>query len=279
VKRTKIMLAVPAQNGTVHVGLLDMLVKMRGGFFQYGDTVYEVLCSFLAHGTPIEAVRNALVKDFLDSDAEWMWFIDADVYPAETGIAMLDGMATADLVTGRVSVWMPKPDKSGIWHVEPTAAVEVKHSLKRLLQDGGAGAIEYGIEGTGTGCLLIRRKVLEDPRMQMPRKYLGPDGELLELEDDDPPPIFRTLYKPNGKRLFGEDYDFSSRAKALGYRIAYAPYAHWHHSKGISLLEVEKYGHSCYGDGFRKAQELAVQPADKLAVFPLPVRTDKEKSA
>jgi hypothetical protein len=261
VKPTKIFLAVPAMTGTVHVGIMDFLAKVRGGLFKYKDRVIELEAGFVAHVSPVEAARNALVWNFLSTDCEWLFFVDADCYPAETGLMIFDALDKADIIAGRVTIWMPIRGDDGEvsgWHLQPTAASRVEAGAKYLIHDVGGGEIKYDIGGAGTGCLLIHRRVLEDRRMWGSTDYIDSDGEHKQLGETEPPPIFRTTYRPNGRRIVGEDYLFTSTAKALGYKLAYVPYAHWHHSKAISLLDVERYSNKCYENGFRFGAENAV---------------------
>ena len=110
-KATKIFLGIPAQNATVHVGILDFLSRVRGGLFKYGDRMFDIECGFVAHVSPIEGARNVLVRNFLNSDCDHLLFVDADVYPAETGLMILDAIDKADIITGRVTIWMPTKDK------------------------------------------------------------------------------------------------------------------------------------------------------------------------
>lgn len=255
-KPIKLYMGIPAQNATIHVGILDFLNRMRGGLFKYEGRMFEIECGFVPYITPVECARNALVKMFLETDCEYLWFVDADVYPDSTGLMMLDALDKADIITGRVTVWMPIPDQGG-WYVQPTAATKIEGNKKYCLHDLGSGPIRYDIGGAGTGCLLIARKVLEDRRMWQPTKYVDNDGTEKELGADEPPPIFTTLYKPNGKRVLGEDYAFTSKAKELGYTVAYVPYAHWHHAKAVSLLDVEKFAQRSYENGFRFGREHA----------------------
>jgi hypothetical protein len=256
VKATKIFLGIPAQNATVHVGILDFLSRVRGGLFKYGDRMFDIECGFVAHVSPIEGARNVLVRNFLNSDCDHLLFVDADVYPAETGLMILDAIDKADIITGRVTIWMPTKDKEG-WVVQPTAATKIENDYKHVIYDVGKGPIRYDIGGAGTGCLLVSRKVLEDRRMWGSLTYTSGDGTVKTITDDEPPPVFRTTYRPNGQRILGEDYHFTSTAKSLGYTLAYVPYAYWHHVKPVSLLEVEKYGNMSYENGFRFAQQNA----------------------
>jgi hypothetical protein len=256
VKATKIFVGVPC-TGSVHVGIMDFLNRVRGGVFKYKERLFDLECGFVSGVSPIEGARNVLVKFFLRSDADYLLFIDSDVYPSETGLMMLDAIPKADIVTGRVTIWMPTPDKQG-WLIQPTAATKIESDKKHIIYDVGTGDIRYDIGAAGTGCLLISRKVLEDRRMWGEMTWVDGDGKTRPLEDEDPPPVFRGTYKPNGQRILGEDYFFTSLAKKLGYTIAYVPYAHWHHAKTVSLLDVEKYANASYTNGFHFGVESAV---------------------
>jgi len=108
---------------------------------------------------PIDVARNAVVRDFLDTRNEWLFFMDADMTFPEDVIPRL--------LSRRKSVI------SGRYHMrkEPYHAVAY---VKHRVVDGpntyapihyGRGVIE--IERGGAGCLLIHRSVLEHIRTRI----------------------------------------------------------------------------------------------------------------
>jgi hypothetical protein len=102
------------------------------------------------------------------------------------------------------------------------------------------------IDAAGTAAMLIRRKVFEDRRMWLPGEYPGLYGESLNVYDEMDEkmwaaPIFRTLRKPNGAPFVGEDLDFCTRAKNLGYSIKCDLSIKVGHVKGVDLENVVQY--------------------------------------
>lgn len=72
----KIMVAVPAYDGKVHIETASALMKEQG---LAGDTGNELQTLFLPGVSLITLARNQLAQGFLDSDADRLVFVDADV--------------------------------------------------------------------------------------------------------------------------------------------------------------------------------------------------------
>ncbi len=177
-------------------------------------------------------MRNRCAKVFLDSPCSRLWFVDADtIFPADIfELPKVD----ADIVT------LPYPF---IGTMAPAVCnyVDINDFSKGMLPiefvDGVAD-----VNGTGMGCTLIRRKVLEDPAMRYATTYITPDGKMGDLADepDEAPAIFRYWMKPNGQTLQGEDFDFCIRAKRLGYSVKIRGKSQCGHLKTVDLNDAFK---------------------------------------
>jgi hypothetical protein len=177
------------------------------------------------------AVRNIAAQRFLASPCDRLWFIDNDtILPDDIfDLPYVDG----DIVT------LPYPftgtmtpaivNYANLW--------DFGHGLKDVVPDDDGIA---DVNGTGLGCTLIRRKVLEDPEMRYPTVYKTGDGKFLDEADDKdaPEPIFRFLRRPSGRWELGEDYDFCIRAKRLGYSIKIRMKSICGHLKTIDLNDA-----------------------------------------
>jgi hypothetical protein len=154
--------------------------------------------------------RNCAVKKFLDSPCDRLWMIDDDIMPTLDVFGILD--ADADIVAPLMpTLKWDLAEKEFNFHVAYAAGAywdlnDLSTTTNIDISSGGP----VDVDMVGTGCIVIKRDVLEDPRMRYPSNDLGPD---------DPPAIFRYHRKSNGAPLSGEDEDFCVRARRLGYRV------------------------------------------------------------
>jgi hypothetical protein len=98
------------------------------------------------------------------------------------------------------------------------------------------------VDGVGTAMMLIKRHVLEDRRLWQHPAYFAFDGTPMVMGEEDAPPVFREVRKPNGQLDISEDLDFCYRAKQLGYRIVVNHGAKCHHHKRVDVLQVIEWG-------------------------------------
>jgi len=198
------------------------------------DFPYKFTCGTLSKIQGYANMRNRAAKMFLDGPCDRLWFIDNDtLLPDEIfDLLPIDG----DIVT------LPYPFAG-------TFCPAIMNYKDVDDFDGGLEEIKVGpggiadVKGTGMGCTLIRREVLEDARMRYPPEYLRPDGKPCTLDDepDAQPAIFRFHYKPNGEILLGEDFDFCIRAKRLGYSIRVKLTSQCDHLKTVALNEAREH--------------------------------------
>lgn len=102
------------------------------------------------HGhSDLVRVRSFLIGKALETDAERIILLDADVVPRPEALQWL---ATTDLVTPDVAVWGLYPLKDQRWSVEPKVVADFDAA-----RDGDLVAIEWG----GLGICCIHRESLE----------------------------------------------------------------------------------------------------------------------
>lgn len=187
---------------------------------------------------PVDYARNLMVQKFLASDCDRLWFMDADTVPPPDVVKLLN--VDADIVSGVTPTWgnqfANEPPAPGytIYAYDETQ----RGMLHRPVYNDG---IE-DVDGVGTAMMLIKRHVLEDRRLWQHPGYIAFDGTPSEIGDDDAPPVFREVRKPNGQLDISEDLDFCFRAKRLGYRIAVHHGAKCHHHKRVDVLAVIDWG-------------------------------------
>jgi hypothetical protein len=150
--------------------------------------------------------------------------IDDDVVlPADTH-RLLD--VDADIVFARVPVWLGQTAEDGTVHHSVTipAGRRTPHGKFDFMFDRERGQVE--VDSCGMGCILIRREVLDDPRM-----HLG-------IADDGEPILFQTVRRRDGT-LESEDIDFTWRARQLGYKVVLDGSVRCGHEKTVDLADVE----------------------------------------
>ena len=175
--------------------------------------------------------RNTGAGNFLDSPCDRLWFMDNDTIPPDDIFSLpeVDG----DIVT------LPYPFSGTM----TPAIVNYRNidDFSEGLEDVEPNSDGIAdVKGTGMGCTIIRRSVLEDERMRLDTKYITGDGRIADEKDDKdaPPAIFRFLRRPSGRWELGEDYDFCIRAKRLGYTIRIRMKSICGHLKTVDLNEA-----------------------------------------
>lgn len=178
-KKKKIFLAVLNQ-GEIKTDLAKVL-----NYIQQNDS-YEIMVSYPA-SKPITNNRNMIVQKFLAiKDADYLMMIDADIIPTPDILNLVD--FEKDIIT-------------------PLMFVQQKGTLIPLylrrnkdgIYDAGNYLEETGlqeVDATGTGCIVIKREVLE--KVEHP---------------------FENVYDRDGIKKLGNDFNFCKKAKELGFKV------------------------------------------------------------
>ena len=156
---------------------------------------------------PITNNRNTIVQKFLATDCDYLMMIDSDIVPPMNILNLIDFQK--DIVTplmfvkqkGMLIPLFLKRNKDGIYDADD-------YLTKTGLQE---------VDAVGTGCIVIRREVIE--------KIKHP---------------FENVYDEDGIKTLGNDYYFCQRAKKLGFKVwVHLDYVEGHHS--IQDLREEFY--------------------------------------
>lgn len=159
---------------------------------------------------------------------EWLWIWADDMVPNGTAVAQLQAAFSNkwDIIAPAVRVWnshisAPYIVSGKYKETKPTG--EVMYEFPDFYQSPEP----FEQDASGTGGLLVHRRVLTDPKL-----HLGPHKETCAS-------IFQDIRDTTGERLHGHDLEFTWRAKTLGYRLLCVPqtlYGHIH--KGVDINEI-----------------------------------------
>jgi hypothetical protein len=240
VKKTKIFFGVPCGDGNMNAWIAQFVAFLKDITY-HPESAWVFDPQFILGARPVHFARNRLAGEFLKGDHDLLWMMDADMTPNQMAISVLD--VDADIVCGRTTYWKDGMDRDG----KPPALLVSAH--KEIFENGvrkwenltdvGRWNEVRDVDACGTACIVIKRRVLEDPRMLLSDASIDPEGKPFKM-DKDAPPFFRMHYAPNGQLMRGEDLDFTSRAKKLGYSVKYHSGARLGHVKAIDLAQVEQ---------------------------------------
>jgi len=159
-------------------------------------------------GSPIDVVRNGIVKMFLENpDYTHLFMLDSDVVPGE---GVLDYMLACDwpMAAGVVPICCQNAIVTNI-------VIKVVDGKEARFMTGWSKEQEpFIVEAAGTGCVLYRREVFETI----------------------PWPWYRWVEEAEGR--VGEDIFFSRKAAGYGYTYKVHPQAVCDHYKKFPMLEI-----------------------------------------
>lgn len=167
---------------------------------------HELDFVFPSH-VPGESNRNRLVRDFLETDNEYLLMIDDDNPPMKNPLDLL--IHKKDIFALPTPVF--KQDAGGMcWMVGKNFGT-VEDPDYRAYKASGTGLVE--VDFVGSGCLLVHRRVFEAIKAPFMRQW-----------------------DENGVAQRGQDIMFSQRATQAGFKM----WVHWdyvcNHHKVVDLI-------------------------------------------
>ena len=230
----KVFIATPCYGGQVHALYMVSMLNLQRVFAQVG---HEALVSVLVNESLITRGRNSLANQFMKSDADYLFFIDADIqFIAEQVPQMIE--ADKDVICGIY------PKKEINWQqvangVKKDAPV---NDLKYYTGSWVLNLVDYvnsvtvpigeplEIWAGGTGFMLIKRKVMEDMQKVVPN-YLN---DVVDLSNALEPreritQFFTESIEPGTERLLSEDYHLCRTWREMGGKIHAAPWVQLTH--------------------------------------------------
>jgi len=172
---------------------------------QRGDTMVMTI-----KGRPVDYARNNAVRLFLKNKVfTHLFFIDSDISSTIDTIDKLLALEAplasgcCNVVGGKGLVWAClNKDKSGVYH---------------LLNDLPDNQKPFYCDGSGAGCLLIRRDVFDKIAW----------------------PWFQWIERENGTQM-SEDVYFCQKANNAGLRVRFDPKVHCDHFKIVNLKTLQR---------------------------------------
>lgn len=166
---------------------------------------------------PAEA-RNRIVSEFLAKDSRrWIWFIDSDTIPPRN-LSLLDHREESLIVCGWYNTY--RPDLS----IRPIPCVYLTHpnipgATVGYKQKNWPEEEAFEADAAGTGCMLIDRKLFDDPEFERLEPF---------------------VYGRYNGRFLGEDITFCLRAVDAGLgRVRIVRDYKCDHMNVVSLNTVE----------------------------------------
>ena len=231
----KLFVATPMYGGMCTGMYASAVMQLAGACNQNGIMMYY---SFMMNESLITRARNSMAYDFMESDASYLMFIDADINFNPNDIPLMV-RADKDIICGLY------PKKEINW-VEVEAAVKRGVTPQELSKHTGAFVVNlpHGTETTtgnintpmeiangGTGFMLIKRKVFEELADKVPSyttdMYHAVDTvRKVKIIKE----YFATSIDEESNRLLSEDYHFCKIAREAGFKVYAAPWAAFGHT-------------------------------------------------
>jgi len=230
----KIFIATPCYGGNCNAMFMTSLLGLQSVLAQAG---HSAMVSVLVNESLITRGRNALVHQFLKTDADYLFFIDSDIqFYAEHVLPMID--ADKDIICGIY----PKKEINWQQVAKGVKNGEDPNNLKHytgswvlnLVDYAGSVTVPVGepleIWAGGTGFMLIKRKVFDKLKKKTP-SYIN---DVVDLANVDAPreriyQFFTESIEPGTERLLSEDYHFCRQWRLAKGKVYAAPWVQLSH--------------------------------------------------
>lgn len=209
----KVFMGLPSMGERLDVqtyALREMEARYRGRI----EFVYPKEC---VHRMFHDFARNAMTKEFLASDCNILWFLDADVVPPVDILDVVtDHSAHWELAGAPYPVWMTPEEGQGK-QIVLCVYLRNETGMHAAAVPGSGTAF---VDGLATGCLFIKREVF---------------SSLSE-------PYFEFKYDEKSRNIAeGEDLGFCRKVSDQGYKFFVDFSKVCSHHKKVNLIEVNNY--------------------------------------
>lgn len=230
-QKTKIYMGIPSTGSRVDI----QMYALRALEDKYKDQIELVYPENFTKRMFHDFARNGIVEEFLQSECDILWFLDADVSPPQTIL---------DLVTEHGDKWKVAGATYPVWMVPPGHKENsVVFTCYRKYGDSliKAEVPKQGqefVDGLATGCLFIKRELLE--QLQEPYFEFKYDSKTMEMTE-------------------GEDLGFCHKVNKLGYKFFTDFSMVCRHYKTVDLLDINNYAIE-YANNAVLAYDRAIRP-------------------
>jgi hypothetical protein len=213
-KKTRIYMGIPSMGTRSDFQTYAMRQFER----DYKDSIELVYPEACVHRMFHDFARNAIVEEFLKSDCDILWFLDSDVVPSPDVLDLVTKHGHLwELAGATYPVFMTPRQEEG---PQVVFCVYQRDENGRLFAANAPTSGAGFVDGLATGCMFIRREVLE--KMQKP--------------------CFEFKYRAEDRLMEeGEDLGFCRKVNELGYQFFTDFSMACAHYKNINLLEVSNY--------------------------------------
>lgn len=187
----KIFIGIPSYDGKIDMNIMSVFAQMLG---EYSGQHTFGIDFFAGSSVNIGTARNQIVKNFLGTDFDYLYFWDADVALTNVGFLRSLLFAGRSLDAAIVGGCYLIKDEKG----EYACGMKDNSSIRNFKI--GELTKPQEVDVLGTGSMLISRAVFE------------------KMAD----PWFETKDLANGQ-FMPEDYTFCLKAKNLGFKVAVDP--------------------------------------------------------
>ncbi len=204
-KPKTVLIGMPSGSGLIPTSVVQSLLQLHK----------PLPCGFMTvERQRVDKARNYIAMECLKQGFDYLLFVDDDnPIPTDTLEKLLDD--DKDIVTTPILARNPNPD--GTYRLCSMYAKEVVVDKKPLklyepIQDFRDDGPLHKVDATGTGCILIKRAVLEALH-KVYKDYIFEFGDIR----------FKKKVTIDGveydRRTMSEDAEFSERAIDLGFEI------------------------------------------------------------
>ena len=249
--RPHIFVGIPTVDGRIEYPIAMLLASLA---ILQSQGVIRLTTRVVSHVSPVAFARNKIVKDFRASDAERLWMIDADGVPPKNALDLLG--IEGDIVSAACPVWA---DRQGFYL---NGYRRTPQGYRPVPLTGRTQSVDV----VGFASVILSRRLLTDPRMDLPPERIMRPWSDTPYEDQAPG-VFRMRYATDGSIVVGEDIDFCERARALDYKVLFAPQVQFGHVKQLDLARVLTVMGDAYAQG-REDEKASAEAAKPRIILP-----------
>jgi hypothetical protein len=211
----RVYLATPCFGCQMTVTYLSSVLGLQAACAARG---IELLIDFIGNESLVERARNILAARFLESPADYLLFIDADIgFKPETVFRLLDfdkDVSTA-VYPKKAFDWNMVKDKLEAGDSEPVHQMGLDFNIniattQATITDGFIKVLD-----SATGFMLIKRGVMERMATHY-RSELECVNDIQGQNIRQYVALFACMIDPSTRRFLSEDYSFCRRYQALG---------------------------------------------------------------